>query len=209
MARLSLPVLMLVSLAGFVRPAFAGELWSGPYAGLFGGYTDANDAWDQGGASGDPSLSPEGIGVGGFAGYAVERAGLVLGVEGDISFSDFGDEEACGAGLDCSLDVQILSSLRGRAGVAFERLQIYGTGGLAFGVIQAESNVLGGTSDSETLTGWTLGGGAEFANSTGMRLGVEYRHSDYGSADITGVSGSDEVRLEADEVRVRLSVGLN
>lgn len=209
LARSFLLVLLSASLAGFVRPAAASDPWSGPYVGLFAGYTDANDAWDQGGAPGDPSLSPEGISVGGFAGYTVERAGLVLGVEGDISFADFGDEDACGADLDCSLDVRVLSSLRGRAGVAFGRLQVYGTGGLAFGVIQAESDVLGGTSDSETLAGWTLGGGAEFASSAGLRLGVEYRHSDYGSAGIAGVSGQDEIRLEADEVRLRLSIALD
>jgi len=182
--------------------------WTGPYLGLFAGYTDASDAWDQHGAPGDPAISPEGIDIGGFAGYGFATNGLVLGLEGDLSFPDFGDDDECGGG-DGDLDVRLLSSLRGRAGVAVGNVQFYGTGGLAFGVIQADTGTLGGSSDSEALAGWTLGGGIEIASGVGVRFGVEYRHSDYGSAGITGVTGSDEVSLETDEFRLRLSVPLD
>jgi outer membrane immunogenic protein len=190
-------------------PSAASDRWTGPYVGLFAGYADANDAWDQGAAPGDPDLKPEGIEVGGFAGYGFESHGLALGVEADLSFPDFGDDETCGAGFDCDLDVQILSSLRGRAGVALGQVHLYGTGGLAFGVIQAEVGLPGGASESETLAGWTLGGGVEFATGLGARVGVEYRHSDYGSSGIAGVTGNDEVSLETDAFRVRLSIPLD
>ena len=110
-----------------------------------------NDVWDQGGTSGDPAISPEGIDAGGFAGYGFERDGLVLGIEGDVSFPDFSEDEPCGASFDCTLDVQVLSSLRGRAGLAFGRLQVYGTAGLALGIIQTETGLPGSGSDSEML----------------------------------------------------------
>jgi outer membrane immunogenic protein len=206
-----LPVFALLIMFLCAGPLAADEvdLWSGPYVGVFAGYSDANDAWDQGGAANDPTISPEGIGVGGFAGYGFASKGLVLAVEGDVSFPDFGDNEMCGTGLDCSFDVKIQSSLLGRAGVAFGAVQIYGAGGVTLGVIQAESGGPGGSSESETLAGWTLGGGVEFARGRDLRFGIEYRHSDYGSRGITGTTGDDEIALETDEVRLRLSVPLN
>lgn len=189
-----------------IPAAAAGEstTWSAPYLGLFLGYGDANDAWDQGGAAGDLQISPEGVVFGGFAGYTHEMAGLVLGVEADLTFPDFSDAAECTAGVDCAVDVQVLSSLRARAGVAFGPVQVYGAGGLALGFIQAESSAAGGASASDTLSGWTLGGGLEYASPSGVRVGVEYRHSDYGRDNVAFANGA--LDLETDELRVRLSI---
>ena len=183
--------------------------WSGPYIGAFAGYVDANRAWDVGPA--DPEISPEGLTVGGFAGYTHEVDGLVLGAELDISGADFSDSGGCDAAtFTCSLDVQVLSSLRARAGIAVGQIQFYGAAGLALGFIQAESDVNGGSSDSKALAGWTVGGGAEWMAEGGLRLGVEYRHSDYGDADVNfGGLAQGDVRLETNEVRLRLSIPLD
>ena len=51
--------------------------------------------------------------------------------------------------------------MRGRAGYAFDRILIYGTGGAAFGNVQASCAAL--PFSSSTQTGWTAGAGVEFA----------------------------------------------
>lgn len=197
-------LLLALTTAGAAEPD-----WSGPYVGLFAGYTDASDAWDRSPAV--PEISPEGVALGGFAGYSHDADGLIFGIELDVSPLDFSDTGECEAAtFSCTLDVQALSSLRGRAGVAFGRLQLYGAGGLALGFIQAESDVNGGSSDSKTLAGWTLGGGVEWEGHNGLRLGVEYRHSDYGNADVTFAgTAQGDINLETDEVRLRLSIPLD
>lgn len=181
--------------------------WSGPYLGLFGGYADANDAWDTGPTG--SSLSPEGFMVGGFAGYAHDAGGLVLGLETDLVFPDFSDEGSCSASpFECELDVQVMSSLRGRAGVAVGPVLLYGTAGVALGFLQADSSQ--GLSDSKALAGWTAGAGIEWQSEAGVRFGVEYRHSDYGESDVTFGGGTQgEIALETDDVRLRFSIPLN
>jgi outer membrane immunogenic protein len=189
--------------------AVAAEDWSGPYLGLFAGYTEANDTWDDAIAPGAPAISPEGIMLGGFAGYAQGVKPLILGLEADLSFPDFSDEGDCTAStFDCSLDVQILSSLGGRVGLAVGALQVYGTAGVALGFVQAEAS--NGVSDSIALAGWTIGSGVEWQTEGGLRLGVEYRHTDYGEDGVTfaGVA-QGKVDLETDDVRLRVSIPLN
>jgi opacity protein-like surface antigen len=97
---------------------------------------------------------------------------------------------------------QWTSTVRGRVGVAFGRALIYGTGGLAVADVRQASiygyspsvtnavtlanpgTTFAGTSNfagrDSTLTGWTVGGGAEWALNRGVSVGAEYRHSDYG-----------------------------
>jgi outer membrane immunogenic protein len=134
---------------------------------------------------------------------------LVLGLEADLSFPDFSDEGDCTAStFDCSLDVQVLTSLRGRAGLALGALQVYGTAGAALGFIQAEAS--NGASDSKALAGWTLGSGIEWQSEGGLRLGVEYRHTGYGEDEVSfGGGAQGKVDLETDDVRLRLSIPLN
>lgn len=193
----------------FASLAAADTDWSGPYVGLFAGYTEANDAWDTGATPGALAISPEGIMFGGLAGYAHDAKPLILGLEADLSVPDFSDEGDCTtATFDCSLDVQVLSSLRARVGAALGPVQIYGTAGIALGFIQAEAS--NGASDSKALAGWTAGTGVEWQTSGGLRLGVEYRHSDYGEGDVTFAgSAQGDINLETDDVRLRLSIPLD
>ncbi|HEY2707181.1 MAG TPA: outer membrane beta-barrel protein [Caulobacteraceae bacterium] len=94
------------------------------------------------------------------------------------------------------------ATVRGRVGYATGRMLFYGTGGLAIadarqsalygyaptpaaGIAAANPGAaLGpfsnGGADDRVLTGWTVGGGAEFALNRAVSVGAEYRHSDYG-----------------------------
>ena len=205
--RLPIAVALVLSL---VTPAAAdNDEWSGGYIGLSLGYADANDAWDLGSAPTDPVLSPEGASFGAYAGYTENLGGLVLGLEADITVPDLSDNAECTVIIDCTFDVQALSSLRARAGIAVGSIQIYSTGGLAFGFIQADSTELGGSSASKSLSGWTLGGGIETQMSDSVRFGVEYRHSDYGNTGIDIGIPAGDINLETNEVRLKLGIAFD
>ena len=122
--------------------------WTGPYAGLVGGY-----GWAT------PGNGWEG---GGYIGYNIQtNTHLVVGVEGDLL--------AAGK-TDNNWD----ATLRGRVGYAFNRVLLYGTGGVAFGGLQ-------NAGASSTNTGWTAGVGVEAAVTQNVTARVEYRHTDLGN----------------------------
>lgn len=92
------------------------------------------------------TLNPDGLIVGGQAGYNWQSGSLVLGIEGDVSFADwshnrtvfdtdegdfFGPYEER-AFAKTSADVEMLASIRGRLGMAFDNVLVYGTGGVAW-----------------------------------------------------------------------------
>jgi outer membrane immunogenic protein len=200
----------LIGLAATLSLALAGTAhaadWTGGYLGVAMGYADANDAWNEGGAPDDPVLSPEGGNFSVYAGYGVDLAGLVLGLEGDLSFPDLSDNATCDVLIECTFDVELMTSLRGRAGVALGPLLLYGTAGIALGYIATDTDELGGVSASKTLSGYTVGIGSEIQLADSLRLGIEYRHSDYGDADVNLGTPSGNVSLETDEVRLRLGL---
>ena len=206
--RFTLPSLALCGLMLAPTVALADD-FGGGYIGLNAGYSDASDSWSDAVPAGEPDISPEGPSFGVFAGYQADLSGLVVGIETDISFPDLSDNAECSALIDCNIDVQVLSSLRGRAGIAVGPILLYGTGGLALGFIQAQSDGIGGTSSSKSLYGWTLGGGAEAQIGDGVRIGAEYRHSDYGDADVDLGTASGDVSLQTDEFRLRVSISLD
>ena len=186
--------------------AAAADDWTGGYIGLSLGYTDASDAWNEGGSPTDPKLSPEGGSFAAFAGYGVDLTGLYLGLEGDITFPDLSDNATCDVLIECSFDVNLMTSFRARAGIALGQTLVYGTGGVALGYIQADSNKLGGTSASKTLSGWTLGTGIEYQAAESVRFGIEYRHSNYSEVNFDLGTPSGDVKLQTDEVRLRLGI---
>lgn len=70
--------------------------------------------------------------------------------------------------------------------------------------------------DSDILTGWTGGGGGEWAVTDMVSIGVEYRHTDLGShtfhfADNSNVisQGPTKVTIESDQVTIRFNILLN
>ena len=74
-------------------------------------------------------------------------------------------------------------------GVAWDRVLIYATGGVAFGGIQHycvdfESRICGffGSGNvSNTRVGWTVGGGIEYAVTNNWSILAEYRYTNFGS----------------------------
>jgi outer membrane immunogenic protein len=158
-------------------PAPVGTTWSGFYIG--GNLGAALDPYNLSieDLSQDQDLSLKFSNdtelVGGVqAGYNWQMGSWVVGVEGDVDFSE---------------SVNYLASARGRLGLAVADWLFYGTGGVAF--IDTDNNFSvvstnngsasfsGGSSD----TGYVVGGGIDYKIAPNLSLGAEALYYDFGS----------------------------
>jgi len=179
-------------------------------------------------------------GRGGFlggvqAGYNYQftpGAGFVVGIEADIDWADFGRNNNNGllftsftvpqfpgtvfspSGLAASThsnNNQWFGTARLRAGYAWDRFLVYGTGGLAYGSVSNNGNGFGGgliattargfvnpvsgvagpstaflgtvgSGGSREKVGWTLGVGAEYAFTYNWTIKAEYLYANFGNA---------------------------
>ena len=127
--------------------------WTGPYAGLTGGY-----AW----GTAAPGTSSSGWVGGAYLGYNLQtNQNLVLGVEGDLTVTSKASNPWNG-------------TFRGRVGYAWDRFMLYGTAGVAVGGVAATS----GAPPSGTNVGWVAGAGLEAAITDNITGRIEYRHTD-------------------------------
>ena len=130
-----------------------------------------------------PNNTTGGIDSGVF-GANWQTGSAVVGFEGDMQWNNqwTGPFGACGLG--CSLNDRVrvpwLATLRARAGAAFDRLYVYGTGG--FATLGASDNLnAGGFGTAPDVvnfsTGnidWTIGAGMEMALDKNVSAKLEY-----------------------------------
>jgi outer membrane immunogenic protein len=174
--------------------------WTGFYLGLNGGGGWGDSHWQ---GIGRTDLS--GGQVGGTAGYNWQFGRAVLGFESDIDWNHMQGSLACPAlGGSCSTSETWLSTVRGRVGYAFGGVLPYVTGGLAVGDIQAAAPGLPGATN--TNTGWTVGGGIEFALPGNWTAKAEYLHVDLGDFNCGVNCGAPEENVSMHENVVRAGV---
>jgi outer membrane immunogenic protein len=170
------------------------DMWGGAYAGVFGGYASA--AFDTDVGDGDADGGEGGV----FVGFNRQIGTYVFGAEGDIGMSGL---EARLGDTQTTAEKNVFGSLRGRAGVAFDPVMIYGTAGVA--AAQAEISDATG-SDDQTMLGYTVGAGVDASLTERMFGRVEYRFSDY--SDETFQLGDTSVTTGFDEHAIRAGIGL-
>jgi len=134
--------------------------WTGFYVGVNAGYGwNTDDSVVIGGVRYD--IDDDGGFVGGAqVGYNYQVGSFVVGLEGDIQYADFGGDRVVLAD-NTIVDFDNgdwFGTVRARAGVAFDRALIYVTGGFAF---------------ADDATGWTVGGGLEYAFTDNLSAKVE------------------------------------
>jgi outer membrane immunogenic protein len=149
-----------------------------------------------------------GITGGAQAGYNWQIGSLVAGLEADIQGSGIkGSAHAVPTFLGAAIVGEVLSSepklswfgtVRGRLGVTVTpELLLYGTGGLAYGHVDASANTQFFNSDgslfagfpasvSKTKVGWTAGAGAEWMFAHNWSAKLEYLYLDLGSDSAIG-----------------------
>jgi outer membrane immunogenic protein len=185
-------------------PAAPQFSWTGFYVG--GQLGGAWNSSEFGVASGPPAAPflTDGGGViyGGQAGYNYQFGQFVIGVEGDFAGSTMVGNAQCSTviGTNCRTSQDWLGSVRARVGAAFDRLLVFGDGGVAFTQYRFSQNVPVTQSwGSGGRTGWTLGVGAEYAVSDHVTAGVEYNYYNFGDAVGTGGFGPTSIKFTESE----------
>ena len=208
--------------------------WSGLYFGGHVGYGEAFYDGDFNGTAGPPvnqdfrDLNLDGVAGGIHGGYNFQFDGsgdfdLVVGIEGDLTFTDWSDSEffgppttAVGSEQGILGDVDLLATVRGRLGIAIDDLLLYVTGGVAFADADAGIFYSGTTVKFDfDNVGGVIGGGAEWAlNETfSLRGEVLYyifddKKSTAGTFAISDPGDSTEFE-DAYVVRLGVTVHLN
>ena len=148
--------------------------------------------------------------AGGQLGFNVQIGRWVVGIEGDYGVSNAKGGKSCdstGLPFDvgvtrdlfwtCEARLRNLAMLTGRLGYTRGGALYYLKGGLAAGQVTVQTSVNSGLEDvvlqgpllpepvngeTKWLTGWTVGGGMEFALSAAWSAKAEYMYYDLGSA---------------------------
>jgi len=188
-AEKSQPTITKATPASWVPPAAVN--WTGVYVGVNGGFTYGGSDWiDSVTHTASDWFSTTGFVFGGTVGANYQAGPWVFGVEGDGDLADsngYGTftttstSSLCAGG--CLTKNSWLATVRGRAGYAFDRFLVYGTGGAAFGNIQA--NFTNDPVTTSTVFGWAAGGGLEYALGAGWSAKAEYLFVDLGNGSCT------------------------
>lgn len=163
--------------------------WTGFYLGgnvgaVFGHSSIADDPSTSLTWLGGNTFTNNSTGVigGAQAGYNWQMSNVVLGIEADISGSSLNHSVFIAGGSDTySSRLSWLSTVRGRLGFAVDRALIYGTGGVAFAglkdeIVDPPTNIGFSAATGSTVTGWTAGGGIEYALADHWTVKAEYLH---------------------------------
>jgi outer membrane immunogenic protein len=190
--------------------------WTGVY---LGGQIGA--AWDSdnlfyagfdpfsGGFNSSVFVSPSGVIGGAHVGvdYQIDKpgGGFVLGLEGSVDGTSLRNTVAAslgafgGGSVSASTNSDIQGSIRGRFGIAWDRLLAYATGGVAFGGFNTSYSTTGNNcgapffssnSFSNTRVGWTAGGGLDYAVTNNWSVFAEYRYTSFGNVENNGLAST-------------------
>ena len=154
--------------------------WTGFYLGINSGYGYGQSSWNDPVLGSTGNFKTDGFLIGGTVGANYQIGGFVIGIEadGDWSNANGSTPNTC-APFACVTQSTWLATVRGREGWGWDRVFVYGTGGGAFGNVQAGATGL--PSASSTQAGWTAGAGIEFAFTPNWTAKIEYLHVDLGN----------------------------
>lgn len=159
-------------IGGHIGGGFENSKWTEPFTG-------ATDTFNHGGFLGGAQI-----------GANAQFNWLVIGLEGDFSWTSM----IKGTGTDTRIpsdtittSPQWTSTVTGRVGAAFDRLLVYGKGGVAFADDKSTFTPVGGSTFTDTTTrvGWTAGAGLEYALTQNWAVRAEYDYLGFGSKQLT------------------------
>jgi outer membrane immunogenic protein len=176
--------------------------WTGFYLGLNAGFgwgdTTATDilatngsCWNRCGFQWGPGLS--GFTGGGQAGYNWQFGNFVAGVEGDIGYLGLTGTAAAPISADTIVNTRggVFATARGRLGFTVDKVLVYGTGGwIGANLDSTVNDNIGATVNTNSTgfqSGWTAGGGVEWAFAPKWSLKGEWLHYDLGDKNVGGV----------------------
>ena len=179
--------------------------WSGFYTGISAGVVTSQSTIDFDGFDGSdypkhldlPELGKDGTVR---FGYNWQTGQFVYGLEQDLSIVSLSGTHSGGTYPGSNYSVQdslnSLLSMRARFGVAFDRLMVFATAGVAAGHASFVSDVgynLAPASASDTVLGGVFGGGMEYAVTDNLSLTATALYYDLASLHGVGDAGYDAV----------------
>ncbi|HUI22648.1 MAG TPA: outer membrane protein [Methylocella sp.] len=194
--------------------------WTGIYVGGQAGYAWGSGGFNYSGFdpfdgitfNSGASETFHGVIGGAHVGYNFQINQWVVGLQGSMDGTSLSNSVTTnlsaftGSILSASANSSIQGSIRGRAGFAWDRALIYATGGVAFtsvhtsyafiGNIDGNPLINGGSAFnstsilSNTRTGWTVGGGVDYAVTDNWSVFAEYRYTDFGTISNPGLSAA-------------------
>lgn len=159
--------------------------WTGFYLGV-----NVGGAW----TNTDIGSNSTGFIGGGQIGYNWQAIGSpwVLGIEADFqgSTQSKGGVFVTALGpVTASVDLPWFATVRGRLGYSWDRVMIYATGGFAAQEVELNAGfgpIIG--TNSSTKTGWTVGGGIEWAFWDRWSTKFEYLYINTSGVSVLGLS---------------------
>lgn len=137
------------------------------------------------------SLDSSGVFGGGQLGYNLQRGHIVVGIEADLGDLDLNASDANshivnGIPFRTSTSGGFYGDVTGRLGYSLGAALIYAKGGFAFfegdgKVVAVNPSFPIPTTAASDFTGWTAGGGLEYALTPAWSVKAEYLHFDFGS----------------------------
>ena len=191
--------------SGFYAGINLGASWTDSDIGFSGANGGAypQSYFSQVLATGGGNVSESVFSFGGQIGYNIQNSNVLWGIEGDLN--TLGTRTTRGVLASPSgfnnafvrsdtVEADWLGTLRARLGIVSGPAVYYVTGGFAFTNMTLTSRfadsgspvLVEGASRSETRTGWTIGGGIEWALGSNWSLKGEYLYADFGSLDTMG-----------------------
>jgi outer membrane immunogenic protein len=180
--------------------------WTGPYVGGQIGYgwgtsnfrTNIYDPATNAFFLFSNGRSPSGAVGGAHVGYQYQINQFVLGLEGSVDGTSLQSSATVpfpntlrGGVLTANTNLDVVGTIRGKIGYAWDRVLIYGTGGVAFGGFSSELTFISVTGPGTaypvpanvggTRVGWTTGGGLQYAVTNNWWVFAEYRYTNFGS----------------------------
>jgi outer membrane immunogenic protein len=169
---------------GHVGGGFADSSWSDPFGG-------ANDTFSKGGFLGGGQIGAN--------------------AQGDFSWTGLKGSGTDSVGDSLNTETQWTSTVAGRVGAAFDRLLVYGKGGLAIAHDESSLTDLAGATSSATLTrtGWTAGAGLEYGLNEHWSAKLEYDYLGFGSEalNLTPITSSASLNVQEIKAGVNFRFG--
>ena len=176
-------------------PAYVAQLynWTGFYVGGHVGWgrVDLSSTVVAPAGFGSVGSNESGFLGGGQVGFNYQMGALVLGVEGDIAWTNIGRTTTTTVGLTTireSTNIDWVATLAGRIGYAFGpagNALLYVKGGVAWmdwsSSAVATGAVVGSVSGGQTETGYVLGAGFEYGFTPNWSAKIEYNYLDFGT----------------------------
>jgi outer membrane immunogenic protein len=199
-------------------PVVAAYNWTGCYIGghVGGGWGKKN--WLHTEDHGAPVIPAEpfgqddvdGIIGGGQLGCNYQTGAWVLGIEGDLAWSDIRGSHVPFTGDFQESKVDWIATVTGRVGYSWDRVLLYVKGGGAWARDKFSETFNGFVNTAQqTRSGWTVGGGLEYAITGNWTAKIEYNYLDFGDKFVRVVGPVDNFGYQIDQQMHIVKAGLN